>query len=147
MTALPSSAPASERPGWRDGLALLGAFVVAAYAVHRLPPARDLVHLPRTPIDNSRIRESAPEYRLLQDAAAIVPPAATVVVESASGDPKKDFYLQRFGIALLPGRRIVARDAGEQAGYVVLVGQGAAIDGGQPLLVTGDGSIWSVKRR
>ncbi len=143
------------RSSWRDVLALAGSLVMLAYAIHRLPAARSLLRLPRTPIDNSRIHDSAAEYRLLLDAGRVVPENATVLIRSGIGDAEKNTFLHRFGVALLPGRKVlpavldgrrVTPALEASADYVVIHGRGARLTDGVLLLETDDGTVWRRNR-
>lgn len=143
------------RSSWRDVLALAGSLTMLAYGIHRLPAARALLRLPRTPIDNSRIHDSAAEYRLLLDAGPFVPENATVLIQSATGDVERDTFLHRFGVALLPGRKVVPAVVDERrvppaleasADYLVIHGRGARVTDGVLLLETNDGTVWRRNR-
>jgi hypothetical protein len=123
------------------------------YAAHRLPSAAVLVQRPATPLDRSRIHASAAEYRLLVRAAQLIPEGARVVVRSATDDAGREFYLHKFGVSLLPGRRVLpaaavgppVRDA-EVVDYAVVVGWPPVSGRGERLSVDADGSIWRTRR-
>jgi len=115
-----------------------------SYAAWRLPPASAFRKLPETPIDNSRIHASAAWYRLLLEAARRIPAGATVLVRGATAQGDQDTYIQHFGVALLPGRRVLppVLNIERLAEYFVIVGSGGPIDGAEMLMATADGSIW-----
>jgi hypothetical protein len=143
------------RSSWRDILALAGSLTMLAYGIHRLPGGRALLQLPRTPIDNSRIHESAAEYRLLLEAARVVPANATVLMRSVTGDAERDTFLHRFAVAFLPGRKVlpaavdgrpVPAPLETSADYLVILGRGARVADGVLLLETEDGTVWRRNR-
>ena len=143
------------RSSWRDILALAGSLTMLAYGIHRLPGGRALLQLPRTPIDNSRIHESAAEYRLLLEAARVVPANARVLMRSITGDAERDTFLHRFAVAFLPGRKVlpavvdgrpVPAALVTSADYLVILGRGARVADGVLLLETEDGTVWRRNR-
>lgn len=133
------------RSSWRDLLALSGSLAMLAYGIHRLPGADKLFQISGTPIDNSRIHESAAEYRLLVEADRVVPANATVLVRSVAGGVERDTYLHWFGVALLPGREVLpAVEA--RAEYVIVLGRGSEVANAKLLLATNDGTVWRRNR-
>jgi hypothetical protein len=125
------------------------------YGIHRLPDRSQLFRLPRTPIDNSRIHESAAEYRLLLEAGRIVPGDASVLIRSDSGSLERDTFLHWFAVALLPGRQVQPRvvegrpipaELEAEVDYLVVLGRGAGVADAQLLLATEDGTVWRRNR-
>jgi hypothetical protein len=145
----------TERRGrfWREWLAIAFGVANLVYAAHRLPPAPVLVRRAGTPLDHSRIHSSAAEYRLLARAAQLIPVGVRVVVRSATDDAEREFFLHRFGVSLLPGRRVLpaaaigppGRDA-EAVDYAVVVGSPPVSGRGELLAADEDGSIWRMRR-
>jgi hypothetical protein len=124
----------------RFGLPLLGAAVLAAYALATVP-WKSLGHRPRTPFDASAAGPAvASGYRLLRDAEGRIPAGATVAVATEPRDPVRDGYLQRFAVALLPGARVVP--AGSAADFVAVVGPRPDPAPGELVLATAEGSLW-----
>jgi hypothetical protein len=152
MSPRPSAEPLAWRSSWREWLAIGCAFANLLYAAYRLPAAAVLLRRSETPLDHSRIHASATEYRLLVKAAQLIPAGATVVVRSATGDAEREFYLHRFGVSLLPGRRVLPAIAvgpvdqpGETVEYAVVVGRAPDQSQGELLSADDDGSIWRVR--
>jgi hypothetical protein len=124
----------------RGSVSLLGAAVLAAYAVVAIPWA-SLGRRPRTPFDASAAGPAvASGYRLLRDAAERLPAGASVTVMTQPRDPIREGYLQRFAVALMPAARVVP--SGADADFVVVVGARPDPAPGELLLATPEGSLW-----
>ncbi|MFY9552280.1 MAG: hypothetical protein WAU32_14115 [Thermoanaerobaculia bacterium] len=138
----------------QTAVALLGAALIVGWGVARLPKRASYLRLSNTPIDNSGNKESAPAFRLLTEAAEVVPPGASVFVGHTVPDPIRDTYLHRFAVALLPERRVlpaavwgvaVSPSPEPYADYVLLLGARPAVPRGKELLATPDGTVWRRK--
>jgi hypothetical protein len=152
MVPRPSTEPRARRSYWREWLAIGCAVANLLYAAYRLPAAAVLFRRSETPLDHSRIHASATEYRLLVKAAQLIPAGATVVVRSATSDAGREFYLHRFGVSLLPGRRVLPAIAvgpvdqpAETVEYAVVVGPAPVQSPGELLSADDDGSIWRLR--
>ena len=127
---------------------LLGAAVLTAIAIKRLPPLPELLHAPSTPFDHSAPAAAA-LYRLFAEAAAVVPAGASVASICEPRDPVRETLLHREAIALLPGRKVLAAAvwntptrSEEKADYLVIVGPKPAPSPGRLILETPAGSVW-----
>lgn len=138
--------------GRRALLPLAGSALLAAFSVAALPFSRGLFRAPRTPYDASPSAfVTVPAWILLERAAAVVPPGASVVVRSEPANPSSDSYYHRFAIGLLPGRRIVPAalwgtptEPGplRDADYEVVVGSRPSAPFGRLVLEVPEGTIW-----
>ena len=86
-------------------LPLLGAALLAGFALASLPWRDHPFRRPRTPFDRSASRAVADGYALVAAANPLIPAGATVVVTTEPRDPGAETYYHRFADALLPGRR------------------------------------------
>jgi hypothetical protein len=137
-------------------LPLAGSALLAAFSIAALPFSRGLFRAPRTPYDaNPAAFVTVPAWIVLQRAAAIVPPGASVVVRSEPADPPTDSYYHRFAVALLPGRKIMPAalwgtptEPGplREAEYEVVVGRLPAAPVGRLVLQIPEGSVWKRDR-
>ncbi|MDQ5858643.1 MAG: hypothetical protein M3542_10280 [Acidobacteriota bacterium] len=137
-------------------LPLAGSALLAAFSIAALPFSRGLFEAPRTPYDaNPAAFVTVPAWIVLQRAAAIVPPGASVVVRSEPADPPTDSYYHRFAVALLPGRRILPAalwgtptDPGplRDAEYEIVVGARPSAPLGHLVLEVAEGTIWKRDR-
>jgi hypothetical protein len=139
----------------RELLPLAGAFVLAAFSVAALPFSRGLFRVPRTPYDASEADFMAPAWILLARAEPLIPRNASVVVRTEPPDTTIDSYFHRFGVALLPGRRIVpaavwgvasSPDLLRDAEFEVVVGRTPAPAPGRLLLAAPEGTVWRRER-
>lgn len=133
-------------------LSIAGALANLLYAIDRLPPLAECLRVAATPLDHSRIHDLSGGFRLLSDAASIVPAGAVVRIDTGSDEALRDGMLHRTAAALLPGRRIVAASSGSStvepdAEYVVLIGAGRSVSGADLLHSDGRGSIWKMRPR
>lgn len=137
-------------------LPLAGSAVLAAFSIAALPFARSLLRTPQTPYDASDAAYIAvPQWMVVQRAAPLIPPGASVVVRSEPPDPMTDSYFHRFAVALLPNRRIVpAARWGlptesaliHEADYEIVIGPHPPSPPGRLLLETREGTVWSHRR-
>jgi hypothetical protein len=124
---------------------LAGAAVLAAFSIAALPFSRGLLRAPRTPYGESA------DWVLLSGAGPLIPPGSSVLIRAEPPDPVKDSYLHRFGVSLLPGRRIVPAalwgvatppDIQLGAEYEVVVGSRPEPPPGELLLQIPEGTVW-----
>jgi hypothetical protein len=135
-------------------LFLGGATVLTILSVSQLPPLPDLFRAPSTPFDRSAPDAAAPDYRLLRQAASVIPPGASVAPLSEPRNPARETVLHREAIALLPGRKVVPAaiwnaptgDEG-RAEFLIVLGARPATAPGDLLLETRDGTIWQRRSR
>jgi hypothetical protein len=130
-------------------LLLGGAAALTALAITRLPPLPDLLRAPSTPFDHSAPPAAVAQYRLLLDAAAVVPPGASVASICEPRDPTRETLLHRETFALLPGRKVLAAavwdtptHSEDQADFLIIVGPKPATSPGSLVLETPAGSVW-----
>jgi hypothetical protein len=97
----------------------------------------------------------APGFALLTAAERVIPRGASVVIRTEPPDAVQETYFHRFGIALLPGRRVlpsalygsfVAPDVWKDAEDLVVIGPRPAQPPGQLLLETPEGTVWRRKK-
>ncbi|HEV8230714.1 MAG TPA: hypothetical protein VGQ75_00065 [Thermoanaerobaculia bacterium] len=136
-------------------LPLVGSAILAAFSVAALPFSRGLFRAPRTPYDASEADFTAPAWILLARAEPLIPRNASVVVRTEPPDATIDTYLHRFGVALLPGRRIVpaalwgiarSPDLLRDAEFEVVVGRTPTPAPGRLVLATPEGTVWRRER-
>ena len=136
-------------------LSLAGSAILAGFSVAALPFSRGLFHVPRTPYDASEATFTVPAWILLARADPLIPRGAAVVIRTEPPDPTNNSYLHRFGIALLPGRKIVpaalwgvptSPDLLRDAEYEVVVGEMPSVRPGRLLLKISEGSVWKRER-
>jgi hypothetical protein len=136
-------------------LPLVGSVVLTAFSIAALPFSRGLFRLPRTPYDAGDAASVVPGFVLLQRADGVVPLGASVIVRSEPSDATNDSYLHRFGVALLPSRKIlpvalwgvptppnVIRDAE----YEIVVGRMPQVPPGRLLVEIPEGTVWRRER-
>ncbi len=129
---------------------MIGAAILLAATITRLPSPKTLFYPPLTPYDRGQVH-LAPAFILLTAAREVVPPGASVTVTSEPPDPVLDSGTHHMGVALLPGRVVLpaalfdlARpDLARQADYIVVVGRQPAEPPGNRLLSIQEGSVWS----
>jgi hypothetical protein len=136
-------------------LPLVGSAVLTAFSIAALPFSRGLFRVPRTPYDAGDAAFVVPGFILLQRADSLIPRGASVLVRTEPPDPASDTYLHRFGIALLPGRKIAPAalwrvptppDVVRDAEYEIVVGQMPTVPPGRLLLQISEGSVWRRER-
>jgi hypothetical protein len=136
-------------------LSLAGSAVLAGFSIAALPFSRGLLRVPRTPYDASEASFTVPAWILLQRARTVVPDGASVVVRLEPPDPVNDSYLHRFGVALLPGRKIVPAALWgvptpeprlREAEYEVVVGNVPSPPPGHLVLQIPEGTVWKQER-
>jgi len=124
---------------------LAGSAVLAAFSIAALPFSRGLFRAPRTPYGENA------DWVLLWSAGPFIPPGSSVLIRAEPPDPVKDSYLHRFGVALLPGRRIVPAalwsvptppDIQLGADYEIVVGTTLQPPVGELLLQIPEGTVW-----
>lgn len=132
----------------RVRVALFGSAVLCAISIVRLPWSVDILRQPSTPFDRSKARFMAPGYSLLVEAASVIPPGSSVIVQC---QPANALLFWRFAVALLPNRRILpdrlwltdnVLELRQQAEYLVLWGPLPASSLGDLLLKKPPGSVW-----
>ena len=97
-----------------------------------------------------------PAYSLLRDAASRIPVGASVVVLREPRDPGFESHFYRFGLALLPGRRVLPSaffdsftppETWATAEYRIVVGGRPTPGDDELLLTTPSGTVWRRKKR
>ena len=140
--------PSSDRP--QSFLFLAGAVAMTVLAFTELPPLPDLLHAPATPYDHNPSVAMATEWRLVADAATVIPFGVSV---SAIAEPRNatvETALHRDAVALLPGRRIipaaffaVPTHSEDDADYWIIAGPApASPPRGERVLSTPLGTVW-----
>ena len=144
--------PPSDRP--QTFFFLAGAVVLMALAITELPPIPELLRAPRTPYDRNPAIGMAAEWRLLTDAAKVIPVGTSVSALAEPRNPDIETALHRDAVALLPGRKIFAAAIGavpthseDQAEYLVIAGPAPASPPGDRLLSTPEGTVWRRRAR
>ena len=132
-------------------LPLVGSAVLTAFSIAALPFSRGLFRVAQTPFDASDPAFAVPAFVLLQRAEAFVPRGASVIVRSEPSDATNDSYLHRFGVALLPGRKILPAalwgvptppDVTRDAEYEVVLGRAPSHAPGRLLVEIPEGTVW-----
>ena len=129
---------------------LSGAVVLTALAITELPPLPDLLHAPATPYDHGPSTSMANEWRLVTDAAKVIPFGVSVCGVSEPRDAARETALHRDAVALLPGRKIipaaffaVPTKSENDAEYWIVAGPPpASPPRGERLLSTPLGTVW-----
>lgn len=147
--------PDADARSIRAPLALGGAGLMLLLAVRELPPPREWIQRPATPLARSKVEWSGAEYRLLTEASRVIPPGATVLVRVGTDEAWRTDLSYKFAVALLPGRTVLPATAGGQpippelartAEFVVLVGGRAEDRPLETILTTPDGAVWRSSR-
>ena len=130
---------------------LVGAAILAGFAIASLPWGTNLFRRPGTPFDRSAASGVAPLYALLTAARTAIPEGASVVARTEPPNAVTETYFHRFAISLLPGRRIlpssfygvfVDPQVWKDAQYMVVVGPRPVPPPGALVLETPDGTVW-----
>jgi hypothetical protein len=140
----------NSRSGTPQFLLLVGgAAVLTALAISTLPRFPEVLQAPSTPFDRSGMPGAAARYRLFQEAAAVIPPGASVAPVSQPRDPTRETELHREAVALLPGRRVIPAalwDAPthreEEADFLIVAGPMPSPSPGTLRLETPAGNVW-----
>ena len=136
-------------------LALAGAGLMLLLAIRELPPPREWIHRPATPLARSKAEWSGTEYRLLTEAARVIPPGATVLVRVGTDEPWRADLSYKFAVALLPGRTILPATPGGRplppdleaaSAFVVFVGGKPEDRPRETILTTPGGAVWKQPR-
>jgi hypothetical protein len=136
-------------------LPLIGSAILTAFSIGALPFSRGLFRVAQTPYDASDATGAPGVWTLLAHADLLIPRGASVLIRTEPPDPTNDSYLHRFGIALLPGRKIVpaalwgvptSPDIVREAEYEVVVGRPPTVRPGRLLLQISEGSVWRRER-
>ena len=138
----------SHRP--QSFLFLAGAVAMTVLAFTELPPLSELVRAPATPYDRNPAIGMATEWRLMTDAAKVIPPGASVSALAQPRNAAVETALHRDAVALLPGRRIVPAayfavptHSEDQADYWIIAGPvPASPPRGERVLSTPQGTVW-----
>jgi hypothetical protein len=126
-------------------LSLAGSAVLAGLSIAALPFSTGLFRAPRTPYGENAV------WILLRSAEPLVPPGSSVLVRAEPSNPDDDSYFHRFGVGLLPGRKVVPAalwgiptpaDVQREAAYEVVVGKKPQTPPGQLLLEIPEGTVW-----
>ena len=123
----------------------MGALGLTIVALAQLPPLP--LRPPATPFDLSDPRLAA-VFSFLQRASAVVPIGASVTVRSATGDPGTDTNLHKWGVALLPERRVSPQAVWDvplpptDTEYVIIIGPPPRTAPGAVVLEEAGGSVW-----
>ena len=132
-------------------VSLAGSAILAGFSIAALPFSSGLFRAPRTPYDENDATFMAPAWILLKRAEPLIPPGSSVVVRVEPPDSGTDSYFHRFGVALLPGRKMVpaalwgvptAPEVLGDADYEVVVGATTSSPGRRLVLSTPEGSVW-----
>jgi hypothetical protein len=151
-----SGARASPESTRRMLVPLAGAAILVAFALASLPRAEDLLRRPRTPFDRSASYPATPVFALLSAAARVIPPTASVVVQTEPRDASRETYDYRFAVALLPERtvlpaseydRFLPPSVWDEAEYLVVLGGRPPSAPGELVLETSDGTLWKRRRQ
>lgn len=130
-------------------LSLAGSAVLAGLSIAALPFSRGLFRAPRTPYGESAV------WILLRSAEPLVPAGSSVLIRAEPSNPGDDSYFHRFGVGLLPGRKVVPAalwgvptpaDVQREAAYEVVVGKKPQTPPGRLLLETPEGTVWQRPR-
>ena len=130
---------------------LVGAAILAGFALASLPWGENLFRRPRTIFDRSAARAVAPGYALVAAAASRIPDGALVFVRTEPRDPIAETYYHRFADALLPGRRAIpaafygqflAPELSRGVQYILIVGPRPSDAPGELLLEIPEGTVW-----
>ena len=140
--------PSPDRP--QSFLFLTGALALTVLAVTELPPLPDLLHAPATPYDHSPATGMATEWRLVTDAAKVIPFGVSVCAVAEPRNAAIETALHRDAVALLPERRIipaaffaVPTHSEDDAEYWIIAGSPpASPPKGVRLLSTPLGTVW-----
>ncbi len=130
-------------------LLLAGSAALSGLWISQLPLSATLLRPPSTPFDRGKA-PIAPIFRLLSRAATVLPDHARVVIRSEPRDASAETSLHKYGVALLPGRRVLPAalwstptpDLDDQAEYVIVLGRKPSSAPGTLLFETADGSVW-----
>lgn len=130
---------------------LLGAAILAGFAIASLPWKENLFRRPPTPFERSASKSVAPLYAILMAARPAIPDGASVVARTQPPDAIQETYFHRFAISLLPGRRIlpsafyggfVQAEVWKDAQFMIIVGPRPGAPPGTLVLETPDGTVW-----
>ena len=128
--------------------------MLAALALHGVPWFAGLAP-PPTPFSHG-VTFLGPAYSLLRDAAPRIPAGASVVVLAEPRHPGFESHFFRFGLALLPGRRVLPAaifdsftlpETWAAAEYRVVVHGGPTSGEDELVLATPSGSVWRRRKR
>lgn len=129
-------------------LFLAGALALLVLSVSKLPPLPELLRAPATPFDRS-IPAATSDYRLMLEAAAVIPAGASVSPVSEPRDAVRETSLHREAVSLLPGRKVVPAAiwdtptlAEDEAEFLIVSGPRPARQPGDLMLETPRGSVW-----
>ena len=134
---------------------LVGSAVLTTFSIAALPFSRGLFRVPQTPFDASDAASTPPAYVLLQRASSLIPQGMSVVIRSEPPDANSDSNLHRFGVALLPGRKIrpaalwgvpTSPDVTRDAEYEIVLGRAPSHAPGRLLLEIPEGTVWRRER-
>jgi hypothetical protein len=147
------SAPIEVVAGSRVRLALFASALLCSLTVARLPWSASMFRVQDTPFDRGKARFMAPGYALLSEAALMIPPGSSVIVQCEPANPMLETFFWRFAVALLPHRRILplrhweseeSAQMRQATDYLVLWGPPPAVSPGDLLLKKPFGSIWRI---
>src|SRR6185369_2709207 len=97
--------PRSDTPQFVVFLA--GAAILSTLAIAQLPRFPEALRAPSTPFDRSRAPGAAADYKLIQEAASVLPSGASVAVLAQPRNADRETALHRLAVALLPGRKVI----------------------------------------
>jgi hypothetical protein len=138
----------SERP--QNLLFLAGAVALTVLAFRELPPLPELLQAPATPFDRNPAAGIAADWRLFNEAAAVIPAGASVCAVAEPRNTGVETFLHREAVALLPGRKILAAalfdvptHAEDRSEYLIVAGPSPAPPPrGERILSTPRGTVW-----
>jgi hypothetical protein len=144
--------PRSDTPQYF--LLLAGAAILTALATAKLPHFPEALRAPSTPFDRNPAPGAAADYKLFQEAAAVVPSGASVAALSEPRNAVRETSLHRMAVALLPGRKVlpaalwnIPTHLEDQADFLIVASGNPAPPPGRRLLETPWGSVWQRDRR
>lgn len=140
--------PRGERRAAAHAVGLIGAILLTAASLQKLPPVRDLLRVPATPFDYTQAGEAVQIYLFLTQAAPFVPERASVSFSSEPRDRAREVRWKQFAQALLIDRRICwAPEPPARTDVLIVAGARPPVPPGDLLFETPYGSVWKPAAR